>query len=85
MAIHFVDMIENTSPLMDELLSQRLGLIPLVSAQAEHKRYDWEGEGEAIGDNLTTTVHNEKLINRLYSLLNLKTLMMNHLRLLHWI
>jgi DNA-directed RNA polymerase alpha subunit len=37
MAIHFVDMIENTSPIMDEMLAQRLGLIPLNSAQAENK------------------------------------------------
>lgn len=32
MAIHFVDVIENTSPLSDEFLVQRLGLIPLVSS-----------------------------------------------------
>ena len=56
MAIHFVDMIENTSPLQDEFLAQRLGLIPLNSVQADQKLYDWEVEGDAANDDLKTRV-----------------------------
>lgn len=50
MAIHFVDIIENTSPLQDEFLSQRLGLIPLVSYQADSKYFDWEVEADSMDD-----------------------------------
>ncbi|CAD8087817.1 unnamed protein product [Paramecium primaurelia] len=50
MAIHFVDIIENTSPLSDEFLAQRLGLIPLVSYDADSKMYDWEADADSIDD-----------------------------------
>lgn len=39
MAIEFVKLLENTSPLHDEFISHRLGLIPLYSTTVDNFNY----------------------------------------------
>lgn len=51
MAIHMVNIYENTSVLHDEFLTQRLALIPFVSDSVDKYKYTWEcdcnpGDGE---------------------------------------
>lgn len=51
MAIHMVNIYENTSVLHDEFLTQRLALIPFVSDQVDRYKYTWECDCGAEGPN----------------------------------
>ena len=42
MAIEFVNIIENTSPVHDEYIAHRLGLLPLISNTVEQFNYPLE-------------------------------------------
>lgn len=42
MAIHMVNVYENTSVLHDEFLNQRLALIPFMSESVDKYLYTWE-------------------------------------------
>jgi DNA-directed RNA polymerase II subunit RPB3 len=44
MAIHMVSIYENSSALADEVISHRLGLIPLISEGVEDFIYPWEDD-----------------------------------------
>lgn len=39
---HLVTIEENTSPLPDEFIAHRIGLIPLVSTRVDNFKYTWE-------------------------------------------
>ena len=44
MAIHNVDIYENTTSLPDEYIAHRMGLIPLVSSNVDVFKYEWDCE-----------------------------------------
>jgi DNA-directed RNA polymerase II subunit RPB3 len=51
MAIHMVNIYENTSVLHDEFITQRLALIPFLSESVDKYKYTWECDCNADSSN----------------------------------